>query len=472
MWFYSENYGGYYWISGEEGMIREAAPKKFPANAQAREPEDGDFIWDLFVATNNVGQRAEYKWVVNGGFIGAQGNITKQDFPKLVTSQTLADFFKSDPQKYDALRLDEETILTRSKDFTNFTLSVKTTKLVGWNRDKLSWYSKGTLNPYHVKALAKYLVRPWKFTVRDDMCGFQNEKGEWILASQYVNLSTAGVCVERETYEKTFVRPWLTAYGRLLNSIDQYVAAITPEKIQKDLAGLSNKTHSISTRCHGCQTCNGSHLEIHVIRKDLDAYLIYSALDAFGFDKNAIQQTWNLIANPASAKEFQPVMRNFLLDTLRNKIAGPTFIGLGRRQGSNQWTLHNAGPFRVDGGVRLVAGRDRGEEAPFQREGDGIAEEAMAAVRRAVRPPRRENLGVEWPVLVAEPNDVRRRMAWNIGEAVAVQRLEAEGENLRRDMAEVIGMERMARMVAPPEPEVAPRRWENFFDAEDNQDVR
>jgi len=376
MWFRDPN-DGFYWLTNDEDRLRAEVPERFPATAPDREyAQEGDWTWDWFTALTHDGRlRANFRWVCNPEF-GGIAVEAKVEFPKLVTAQTLADFFKADPKKSDTLRLDATTTISRSKDHTGFTLHVGGGRLLWWGANgNMMCYAQGTLTQQQFDALNKYLGKAWKLTPKDDVVGLQNENGEWILATQYIEFTSDGRVPNREVYEENYARPWIAGYAKIVSSVTKYLDSITPARVAEATAGMTRATHSIFTRCVGCQACDGSHLEIHMARKDLDSYLIYSAYDRFSPNNNPLQQTWTLIGSPTpdAVSEFKSYMHKFLLDNLRPKVNGMCFMPLNRRTNSNPWRFHGDNRLRIEDGIRLIAG-GRGEEMP-PREGELLAEE-------------------------------------------------------------------------------------------------
>lgn len=377
MWFKDQNgeLGGIYWLTHPDERDAYALPERVPDEAPLRSTMEGDWVWDFFVGVTSTGARVRYAWVTNPDFLEVVGELAKIEFPKIVTMQTLADFFKKSSQKIVTIKLNDFTNISRNGDYSHFVLAVQGRKVIAWDTNKVHWCAPRTLTPTMLDALRNYLGKTWKLTPKDGLVGLQNEAGDWFLAHEFAAFTIDG----RQTdpnFAKTIQNPALASYNRLLDSIRQYVGLVTPDRIKKISEGMSPATHAITTRCNECQACNGIHLEIHMAREELDPYLIYSAYDAFGPVQfgGALRQTWDLLANPSSENitAFKSFLESFLLDTLRTKVNNAYFMPSERREGSNPWKIYNKTKLQVDGGVRLISNR---EGEVILRDGEYLAQE-------------------------------------------------------------------------------------------------
>lgn len=412
MWFYDPNRFGIYFLTGEEERHNLAVPEIVPADAPLRPVDrDVEWVWDRFAGRGENGARVDFDWVCSPVFVDTSNAVAaKVEYPKQVTLKNLAAFYGGQAKKGNAIKLDDHATIMGGNPNT-FYLNVDGNKVLCWTKqgdvERLTWYPAGIITPNQIAALKKYLGTIWKFEDRDGLAGLQSERGDWILATQYALFTIDGRLLNKDEY-KDIANPILSEYARLNSDINKYVDAITPEKVINATQGMTGTTHSILTRCDGCQTCNGMHLEVHMARGDLDAYLIFSAYDAFGPEiyGGAVRNTWDLIADPSRLRvsQFKEIMRKFLLDTIRPKINHACFVMMERRQGSTKWQLFGNQKMYVDGGVRLVAGvvrRDNNEDG--MRDGEWMAREAQEERQRQRfrgYPPARLRRGR--PVLLGE----------------------------------------------------------------------
>ena len=405
MWFSDPDRYGIYWVTNEEQRNELKAPKIVPREAPYRRYEKGvDWVWDQFAGKSETGELVFFQWVISPGFIetGA-ADVPKVEFPKTPTLQNLAELFGVAPKNQSAtVRLDPKTYLTKNRE--TYTLHVDGTKVIGWSlqgTEAMMWWNiLGALTQNTVDALRKYLGTNWKLVDKNGLVGLENKAGEWVLASQYTHMTIDGRLLDKEGYKK-ICDPIIQNHDLLVKQIAKYVEGITPEKIIRATRGMTGTTHSIITRCEGCQSCNAMHLAIHMARGDLDSFLIYSAYDAFGPEifGGGIRHTWDLVADPTSARveQLKEIMRKFLMDAVQPRLSYACFMPTERRQGSIKWELFGTANLVVDNGVRLVQGRRNPINEDGLRDGEWMAREVrenrqlrnypLARLRRRVHNP-------------------------------------------------------------------------------------
>lgn len=425
MWFFDQRYG-IYWLTSTDERHNVAPPDVIPDEAPFREVSElaGDWVWDTYAARDRNRNRKNYFWFCNDNWMEpGKGEVAKVEFPKTVTLQNLAEFH-SKAGKKESIRLDEQTTLVKGGHF--YYLNCAGNRLLAWGIDetgkvpsRIYFYAQNQMNQHQVEALTKYLGTEWSLVGKDGMAGFQNKEGVWTMATQYAMFQMDGNVDEREKYVENFQKPNLETYLKIVANVRRYTQEITPEKVKKVTAGITNTSHSIFTRCDGCQSLNAMHLTAHMVRNDLDPFLIYAAYDSFGDEVygGALRQTWDLVTDPnqLAVMKFKGIMESFLLDSLRQQIKNVCWLPSGKRGNSNRWPLFgNNAPMIVDGGVRLVQGRR-------EEHNDGMSDgEYLAAVRRQElagqpRQPRRPRVVPE-----IRENAVARLLRWERPGGVAI----------------------------------------------------
>lgn len=380
MWFFDPVRLEVYWFTRED-QRNEELPKQVPDEAPVRQIErEFDYVWDRFSGRNIAGDRVEFNWVLSTNFV-ANVEVAKQTFPKVVTLENLAKFLGSSTKKSESVGLDDHTVLQRQQ--TSFHLFVDGIKVITWSPylpgDRMNWFVMGCMTPHQLDSFSKYLGSTWRLNEKHGLVGLESDKTGWVPASQYAVFSLDGNLTNKEDYQGTAKKLIETA-GRMTSMVDKYIETITPTKVITATQGMNGTIHPIVTRCDGCQACNGMHLEVHMARGDLDAYLIYAAYDAFGPEVygGPLRNAWDLIADPSKERveAFKTIMRQFLVDTLRQKVSYAVFMPLQRRQGAAaRWQLFAHQRMVVDGGNRLVAGRRDNQNDDGLRDGEWLAHE-------------------------------------------------------------------------------------------------
>lgn len=425
MWFFDPARLEVYWFTREDERDQEI-PKLVPEVAPNRKIDgEYDYIWDRFSGRDEAGNRIEFNWVLTTNLV-ANVEVAKQTFPKEVTLDNLAKFFGASTKKSESIGLDAHAVLQRNQN--SFHLFVDGIRVVTWapyppEGGRITWLLMGYLTSHQIDALNKYLGSTWKVVEKKGLVGLESNKAGWVPATQHVALSIDGSVANDKDYQP-IAKKLIETSERVSSMVDKYVQTITTTKVTTATHGMVGTVHPIVTRCDGCQACNGMHLEVHMARNDLDAYLIYAAYDAFGSEVygGPLRNTWDLIADPSRLRveAFKEVMRKFLLDTLRQKVSYATFMPMQRRQGSMaRWQLFGRQRMLVDGGNRLVPARRENQNDDGLRDGEWLAHEVVEQRRQRAQREypvarlRRERepilIGVEGGV---QFNEANRPIAW------------------------------------------------------------